>query len=149
MSHPFIEHLKEDHEKQRTIGENLKEAATSQERTSLRQEMYDETYPHMEGEEASIFAFMQTADDDEAKEHALEAVQEHHVGKLLMRELKELVPTSEIFKAKASVLEELNRSHMDEEETYHFPWLERNVPAEELDRLFEQYEKAEEAAEKG
>ncbi len=149
MSHPFIEHLKEDHKKQRTIGEKLKEATTSQERASLRQEMYDETYPHMEGEEASIFAFMQAADDEEAKEHALEAVQEHHVGKLLMRELKELAPTSDIFKAKASVLDEHNRMHMHEEETYHFPWLQRNVPAKELDRLFEQYEKAEEAAKKG
>lgn len=146
MPHPFIEHLKEDHEKQRRVGENLKEATAPEERVSLRQEIYDETYPHMEGEEASIFAFMQAADDEEAKERALEAIQEHHVGMVLMRELKELVPTSEIFKAKASVLDELNRNHMDEEEKYHFPWLERNLATEELDRLFEEYEKAEEAA---
>jgi len=119
------------------VGEELKQATTSQKRESLRQELYEETYPHMEGEEASIFAFMQAADDEEVKEHALEAVQEHHVAKLVLREVKELVLTSQIFKAKASVLDELNRMHMDEEETYHFPWLERNVPAGELDRLFE------------
>jgi hypothetical protein len=50
MPHPFIEHLKEDHEKQRSVGENLKEADRSEERVSLRQEIYDEAYPHMEGE---------------------------------------------------------------------------------------------------
>lgn len=148
MAHKFIEHLKEDHDKQRDMGEKLKAAATAEERTALRDQMYEEVYPHMEGEEASIFPYMERSGDEEAKEHALEAVQEHHVAKILLRELRDLVPESDVFKAKASVLDELNRTHMDEEEQIHFPWLEKHVNAGEMDRLYEEYEDAEEKAEK-
>jgi hemerythrin-like domain-containing protein len=51
---------------------------------------------------------------------------------------------SDVFKAKAKVLDELNRHHMDEEEKEHFPWLERNCSADQLEELFDQYERAEE-----
>lgn len=148
MSHPFITHLKKDHEKQHRLGEQLTKATDPQRRKTLLKELYEETRPHMEGEEASIFAFMRASGDEEAKEHALEAVQEHHVNKLLFRELLAMSAAGEVFKAKASVLDELNRHHTDEEETYHFPWLEKHASAKELDDLFKQYEKAEAKAKK-
>jgi len=146
MPHPFIEHLKEDHEKQRSLNERLVQEDVAEERQSLAEEVHEETYPHMIGEEASIFPFMQQAGEEEAKEHALEAIQEHHVAKILLRELRDLSPASEVFKAKASVLNELHRHHTEEEETTHFPWLEANASKAELDGLFRVYETAEEAA---
>ena len=143
--HEFIRHLKADHDKQRGLSKRLKTATDPQERTSLRQELHDEVVPHMAGEEASIFPYMQKSEDAYAREHALEAVQEHHAGRLIMRELLELSPDSEIFKAKASVLGEMNEHHMAEEENTHFPWLEQHVSKERLDALYKEYEAAEEA----
>jgi iron-sulfur cluster repair protein YtfE (RIC family) len=144
MAHEFIQHLKEDHEKQRELGKRLIEATDPAQREELRKKMYEETYPHMIGEEASIFTFMQNSADEEARQGAMEAVQEHHIGKIVLRELMDLSLDSEVFKAKAKVLDELNRHHMDEEEEEHFPWLEGNRSADQLQKLFDRYEKAEE-----
>lgn len=145
--HEFIEHLIEDHEKQRALGERLKHAVDAQGRKELREEMRDEVLPHMAGEEESIFPYMRASGDSDADEHALEAIQEHHAARVIMRELLDLSPDSEIFNAKASVLVEMNNHHMDEEESTHFPWLEKHAARDKLDELFESYEKAEEYAE--
>ena len=144
MAHEFIQHLKKDHEKQRKLGKGLAEATDPEQRERMRRQMYEEVFPHMIGEEASIFPFMQDSGDEEAREDAMEAVQEHHVGKIILRELMNLSLESDVFKAKAKVLDELNRHHMDEEEKEHFPWLEQNCSADQLEELFDRYEKAEE-----
>ena len=147
--HPFIVHLLEDHEKQRSIAGRLKEAEQSKVRSSLRKEMSDELLPHMAGEEASIFAYIRDSDDAKAAEHALEALQEHHVGRLVLRELADLSLDSDVFNAKAAVLSEINEHHMKEEEGGHFPWIEKHASKEELDELFEQYEAAEKREKRG
>jgi len=147
VAHEFIEHLKKDHEKQREIGKKLKEAREAKEREKLRQQMHEALYPHLEGEEASIFDYMKEA-GGKAREEALKAIQEHHVDELVLRELMDLDPDGEVFSAKAYVLDEFNRHHMEEEEKTHFPMLEEMTSKEKMDKLFEQYEKAEKAAKK-
>ncbi len=144
--HPFLKHLKEDHEKQKALGKKLSETTDPAERAKLRQEFHDELYPHMIGEEASIFKRLKQADSEEVRDDALEGLQEHHVGKIVLRELMELKTDSDIFKAKAKVLDELNRHHIQEEEEDIFQHLQNVCSKEELSRLFEQYEKAEENA---
>jgi len=145
MAHKFIEHLKEDHKKQREVGEKLRNAKTAEERERLRKKMHEELYPHMVGEEASIFDFMSDA-EGKAREEALKAIQEHHVGKVLLRELMDLELDGDIFKAKAYVLDEMNRHHMEEEEKTHFPMLQEMASDEKINELFDRYEKAEKKA---
>lgn len=145
MAHAFIEHLKKDHEKQREIGKKLREAKGAQEREKLRQQMYEALYPHLEGEEASIFDYMKKA-GGKAREEALKATQEHHVDEMVLRELMDLDLDDEVFSAKAYVLDEFNRHHVDDEESTHFPMLEEMADNAKMDSLFERYEKAEEAA---
>lgn len=145
--HSFIEHLVHDHNEQRALGEQLKTAQLPEERKKLSEKMSSEVLPHMAGEEASIFSFMRAAGDEEANEHALEAIQEHHVGRIVLQEILDLSPDSEVFSAKVAVLGELNKHHMDEEEGMHFPWLEANASKEQLDGLFADYKAAEKAAE--
>jgi iron-sulfur cluster repair protein YtfE (RIC family) len=145
MTHEFIEHLEKDHEKQRDVGKRLREAESAEERKELRQKMHEELYPHMIGEEESIFAFMSN-EGGKPKEEALKALQEHHVGKVLLRELMDLDLEGETFMAKAYVLDEVNRHHMEEEEKTHFPMLQRMASEEKIDELFDQYEQAEKKA---
>jgi hemerythrin-like domain-containing protein len=146
MEHDFIQHLKEDHEKQRSMAKRLANSSGSGEREDLRNEFYEELYPHMVGEESSIFDFMTSVEDEDARAGALEALQEHHVAKMVLRELMELSLDSDIFRAKAKVLMELNNHHLEEEEEEHFPTLERLCSKEQLDELFKAYEDAEEGA---
>lgn len=143
--HKFIEHLTEDHEKQRALGEGLKNAVDAGVRKELREQMREELLPHMAGEEASIFPYMRDSGDSEADERALEAVQEHHAARNVLREIMILSLESEVFNAKAAVLAEMNEHHMGEEESKHFPWLEKHASTERLDALYTAYEKAEDA----
>lgn len=145
MPHPFIEHLKKDHEKQRDLGKQLRNVKEPDQRKKLRQQMYEALHPHMEGEDASIFDYMKSK-QGKPHEQALRAMQEHHAETLLLRELMDLEPDSEIFNAKAYVLDELNRHHMEEEEKEHFPTLERLASKQQLDALYDQYEKTEKQA---
>jgi iron-sulfur cluster repair protein YtfE (RIC family) len=142
MTHPFIEHLKKDHEKQRTLGEKLRNAKDPEQRETLRQQFHEALYPHMIGEEASFFDYMKST-GEKAGEEARKGLQEHHVAKVVLRELMDLTLESNVFSAKAYVLDELNRHHMKEEEKTHFPMLERIATKEKLDTQFDRYKEAE------
>lgn len=144
--HEFLEHLRKDHEEQKTLGKKLSEAKEPDERERLRKQFYESLYPHIVGEEASIFPRLKDADDEEARDDGLEGLQEHHVAKLVLRELMDLETKSDIFKAKAKVLDELNRHHIEEEEKDVFGHLKKLCSDKEMDKLYQQYEKAEEDA---
>jgi hemerythrin superfamily protein len=142
MAHEFIKHLVEDHETQRRLGEKLRNAKEPGERSKLRSEFYEEVMPHVVGEEASIFRYMRSA-QGKAREEALKALQEHHVAKVVLRELMSLSVDGDTFSAKGYVLDEMNRHHMDEEEKTHFPMLEKMTSKEQMDALFADYKEAE------
>ena len=144
--HRFLKHLREDHAEQRKLGKKLSEARGSQERSQLRKQLHESLYPHMVGEEASIFRRITQAADEETRENGLEALQEHHVAKVVLREIMDLDPENKIFKAKSKILLELNKHHHEEEEGKIFKHLRKLCDDQELDRLFEQYEKGEEGA---
>ena len=146
MAHEFIRHLVRDHETQRRLGEQLRKAKEPKERERLRQEFYEEVMPHVVGEEASIFRYMQEA-EGEAREEALKALQEHHVAKLVLRELMALSLETDVFSAKGYVLDEMNRHHMDEEEKTHFPMLELMASKDKLDALYQDFQYGDEKEE--
>jgi hemerythrin-like domain-containing protein len=143
MTHPFIEHLKKDHETQRQLADKLSAAKTKEEKEHYRQAFADALYPHLEGEDASIFKYLKSK-GGEARKGALEAMEEHHVDRVLLRELMKLEIGDEKFTAKAKVLNEINAHHLEEEEEEHFPRLESLAGKEKLDELFEAYELREE-----
>ncbi len=141
--HALLEHLRKDHAEQKEIARRLIEAGDPQERLRLRRQFRDALVPHILGEEASIFERLQRGDDPEARDDALEGLQEHHVAKFVLRELMDLDPEAETFRAKSKVLDELNRHHIREEEDHIFKHLQRLCDDRELDRLFERYEQGE------
>jgi len=142
MTHPYIEHLLKDHKKQRKLEKKLVKAETREDKEKFRQKLFDALRPHIEGEDASIFKYL-VEQGGEAKADALEAMQEHHLDKVLLTELMKLDVNDENFIPKAKVLKEVNNHHLKEEEEEHFPRLESLADKEKLDFLFEAYEKAE------
>ena len=143
MAHKFIQHLEKDHETQRSLGQKLRHVEDPAERKRLRQEFYDAFMPHVEGEEASLFRYMQDA-EGKPREEARKALQEHHAAKLVLRELMGLSLNGDVFNAKAYVLDEMNRHHMKEEEKTHFPMLEEMASQEQIDKLYADYKETEE-----
>jgi hemerythrin superfamily protein len=80
----------------------------------------DELETHAELEEELFYPSVR-AEVDEQDDEVLEAVEEHHVVKLLVAELRALDPTDETYRAKATVLMENVRHHIEEEEGEMFP----------------------------
>lgn len=87
---------------------------------SVVPEICDQLELHAEIEE-QIFYPQVRAEVQDTDDEVLEAVEEHHVVKVLVAELRELSPDDETYKAKATVLMENVRHHVQEEEGEMFP----------------------------
>jgi hemerythrin superfamily protein len=77
-----------------------------------------------------------------ALDEVLEAVEEHHLVKTLIGELTALEPSDETYKAKATVLMELVRHHVEEEEGEMFPEVRQALGRKRLTEIGEQMESA-------
>ena len=71
---------------------------------------------HTKIEETIFYPAVRGLGTTTAKDMILEAVEEHHVVKLLLKELPKVDPKAETFEAKMTVLKELIEHHVEEEE---------------------------------
>ena len=62
----------------------------------------------------------------------MESLEEHHAAKLALSELEKLPANAERFDAKATVLIENVRHHIEEEENDLFPLVEKHIPFSDL-----------------
>jgi len=83
---------------------------------------------------------------EELEDTVLEALEEHHVVKWLLKELESLPPEAERFNAKVTVLMENVRTHVSVEEQVLFPELRKVFEARELRELAELLTMAKKAA---
>ncbi|MBK5305763.1 MAG: hemerythrin domain-containing protein [Frankiaceae bacterium] len=72
----------------------------------------------------------------------LEGLEEHHVVKWTLSELKDMSPQAERFDAKVTVLIEMVRHHVEEEEADMFPKVREAMGRKDLQVLGETMEKA-------
>ena len=108
-----IEMLKEDHEKVKGLFEEF-ENAEGREQADIAATAIIELEVHADLEEKLIYpAIREQIDEDEVMN---EAVEEHHLVNVLIKELKKLKPKDEVFQAKFKVLGELVKHHIEEEE---------------------------------
>ncbi len=118
-----VEMLKEDHEKVKGLFEEY-ESAASQEQAEIAATAIFELEIHAELEEKLIYPAIREAIDD--NDMMNEAVEEHHLVHVLIAELKKLKPKDEKFHAKFTVLSELVKHHIEEEEGELLPQAERH-----------------------
>lgn len=115
--------LKEDHEKVKQLFEEFKEVK-GREKTEIAKTAIRELEVHADLEERIIYpAIRQKIDMDDTMN---EAVEEHHLVHVLIRELKKLKPSNEQFEAKFNVLAELVKHHVREEEGEILPQAEKS-----------------------
>ena len=105
--------LKEDHEKVKGLFEEF-ESAEQKQKGDIAATAIMELEVHADLEEKLIYpAIREQIDEDEMMN---EAVEEHHLVHVLIKELKKLKPKDEAFQAKFKVLGELVKHHIEEEE---------------------------------
>ncbi len=129
-SNPVLTMLKADHKKVNALFAEYKEA-TSRKQQDIARTVIQELEIHAGLEEKLIYpAIREGIDDDELMN---EANEEHHLVHVLIAELKTLKPGEDIFRAKFTVLGELVKHHVKEEEGEMFPQAQKaEIDWEEL-----------------
>lgn len=113
-----IEMLKEDHEKVKGLFEEF-ESAEGSEQSDIVATAIMELEVHAELEEKLIYPAIREQIDEDGKMN--EALEEHHLVHVLIKELKKLKPKDAVFQAKFKVLGELVKHHIEEEEGEMLP----------------------------
>ena len=128
--------LKQDHRDVQQVFRRFEKAGDDAHdvKRQLVDTMIEELSRHAEIEELVFYPAVR-AEVDDAESDVLEALEEHHVVKLVLRELEDLEPTDERFDAKVTVMMESVRHHVKEEEQTLFPEVRRAMRRPRLREL--------------
>ena len=136
--------IKRDHKRLRKLlDETLK--AEGAEREERLDHLRTELVAHERMEEEVLYPRLR--DEKKAHETVLEGYEEHHVADVLLDELLDVPPETDLWKAKVKVLKENVEHHMDEEEDELFKEARAVLNREELNRLGERMEQIKRSAE--
>ena len=123
--------LEKDHETVRELFERFGKAGTKafKARRSLVENLTEELVRHMSLEEQLFYPL---ARERLEEDKILESLEEHHVTKLLLKEIEGLSPETERYAAKVTVLREVVEHHLEEEEQKVFPLARKAFSKDEL-----------------
>jgi len=129
--------LKDDHKKVKDLFRQFESARTADRKMKIAQEAMNELDVHAEIEEEIFYPAAKAKADNEGKELVAEAVEEHHVVKMLIAELKAMPEVNEQFEAKFTVLIENVEHHIEEEEKEMLPDAKKTL-GKDIDMLGDQ-----------
>jgi len=132
--------LKEDHQKVSGIFQQLEPTTERAEktRTELFAKLSEELDIHAKIEEAIFYPAIKQA--AETREVVLEGFEEHHVIKMLLKELEAVPVDTEQWTAKLKVLQENVEHHVEEEEGEMFQSARQVLSEEQINQLGAQME---------
>ena len=135
--------LREDHKEMRRVFKEFERAkdATAAEQQRLVEKMLKLLKQHTYVENEVMYPRVRELVPD-LEDDILESYEEHHVADLLIEELSVLRAADERFRAKAMVLIENVRHHMDEEENEWFPQVRESLGRKQLQDLGEAMKRA-------
>ena len=132
--------LKTDHEKVSGIFEKLEE--TTERAVKTREELFgklkEELDIHAHIEETILYPVLRR--EAETREITLEGLEEHHVMKVLLRELNAMQVGSEQWAAKLKVLKENVEHHVEEEEGEMFVEARKILSKDQVEEIGAQLE---------
>jgi hemerythrin-like domain-containing protein len=126
--------LKADHKSVRELFKSFEKSDTAAAKRKLVNSMIEELSIHAAIEEG-IFYPAARAEAVDTTDDVLEALEEHHVVKWVLSELQGLEPNDERFDAKTTVLIELVRHHVEEEESEFFPKVRSEIGRKRLGEI--------------
>ena len=140
MAQDAVALIKADHRKVERLFREFEEAGDRAYKTKqqLVEQMIRELEVHATIEEETYYPAVEAKAKKDGKELVAEAVEEHHVVKILLGELAGMSAEDEAFDAKVTVLMENVRHHVEEEESELLPQSEELLGAEEVARLGEE-----------
>ena len=113
--------IKDDHKKVKELFRQFEKARTADRKKTIAEEAMHELEVHAQIEEEIFYPAAKAKADKEGKELVAEAVEEHHVVKVLIGELQAMREVNEQYEAKFTVLIENVEHHIEEEEKEMLP----------------------------
>lgn len=140
MHNEFFQILKKDHQEVKGILGQLKESkeTSMKEREDLFQKLTEEMVPHMKAEEKTFYKPLKAK--KEAREDAMEGIEEHHVAEMVFKELQKMPKGEDRWGAKLSVFKELVEHHIQEEENKILKRAEKVLGHDEVQNIMKQFE---------
>jgi hemerythrin-like domain-containing protein len=149
MAHEFLETLEKEHVEVQEILEKLKNTSGKavKSKEDLFMKLKQELIPHMKGEEKHFYPLL--LKKKEGKEVGLEAMEEHHVAEMILKELDSLSKSDETWNAKISVFAEIVKHHIEEEEEEVFEKAKDLLTDDELNKIMSSFTSEKEKVKKG
>jgi hemerythrin superfamily protein len=140
MAQDAVALIKADHRRVEQLFREFEDAGDRAYRTKQRlvSQLIRELEVHATIEEETYYPAVEAKARKDGKELVAEAVEEHHVVKILLGELAGMSAEDEAFDPKVTVLMENVRHHVEEEEEEMLPQSEEILGKEELTRLGEE-----------
>ncbi|MGE5531914.1 MAG: hemerythrin domain-containing protein [Bacteroidota bacterium] len=138
MAQELFELLQADHDKVKSILDDLSETSSNAQKTreNTFKKLKDELIPHMRAEEQAFYSALEQY--EEAREVALEALEEHHVAEGVLGELSSMDIADEHWSAKLKVFQEILEHHIEEEESEVFDAAEESFDDDQMDEITQQ-----------
>ena len=140
-----VDLIKQDHKRLKKLLEETLEAEGGAQREAAMDHLRTELVAHERMEEEVFYPRLR--DEQKARDNVLEGYEEHHVADVILDELLDMPPDSDLWKAKVKVLKENVEHHMDEEEDELLKNAKKVLGREELDQLGERMERVKRDAE--
>ena len=131
--------LKKQHREVKGLFKKVEGTEGARERRQLLEQIAQALELHTRLEEEIFYPAVRGLETRKAEEMVAEAFEEHHVVKLVLKDLPSVDPEDERFEAKMTVLSELVEHHAEEEEKEMFKAAQR-LGADELKALGAQME---------
>ena len=131
--------LKKQHREVKAMFKKMENTENARGRKQLLEEITAALELHTRLEEEIFYPAVRGLETRKAEEMVAEALEEHHVVDLVLKDLPKVDPEDERFEAKMTVLSELVEHHADEEEKEMFKTAQR-LGDEELKALGERME---------
>jgi hemerythrin-like domain-containing protein len=128
--------IKDDHRAVRKLFRDFQKTEDGDDRQALATQIIEELSVHAAVEEQLLYPMLRML-EDKSGARVLNALEEHHVAKIVLAELSGMDADDERFAAKMHVLRENIESHIDEEEGELLPVLRRVLARQELTALGE------------
>ena len=138
--------LEADHKVVKELFEKFDAAGDDAFRTkqALFETIRSELLVHMDIEETIFYPTVKATPSEELKDDVREADEEHHVAKMLMKEISAMKPEDEQYDAKVTVLKENIEHHVKEEEGEMFPLVKKRLDKARLEQLGDEMEERKE-----
>jgi len=140
-----VDLIKEDHKRLKKLLDETLNAEGGEQREAAMDHLRTELVAHERMEEEVLYPRLR--DEQKARDAVLEGYEEHHVADVILDELLDVPPETDLWKAKVKVLKENVEHHMDEEESELLKDAKKVLDSDELDRLGERMERVKHDAE--